>query len=124
LKQIGIYNNLFENFRIGVRIKGQRISDVFIKNNIMLNHSVAEVEAVGDNIVCTHNLKYPVTQPEWRLQGVAVDANNLSGDPGLRLTGNRWAEYYQPLSNASMVIGNGTDVGLPFTGTAPNIGPW
>ncbi|MGF1637002.1 MAG: hypothetical protein ACFCUU_08020 [Cyclobacteriaceae bacterium] len=119
---IHIYNNVFDTYRIPINIKGDRIFDIFIRNNAFLNTTVADVQAQGTGILVEHNLKYTTTDELWILNGVSSEINNIRGLPGFLNTGNRWDTYYKPASGTSLVIDNGVDVGLPFNGTAPDIG--
>ncbi len=69
----------------------------------------------GDTaITATHNLLVNVT--------FAPPGNFTAEDPGLTGSGDRPFPYYAPLSEQSFVVDQGLDVGLPFIGTAPDIG--
>ncbi len=119
---IHIYNNVFDTYRIPINIKGDKISDIFIRNNAFLNTTVTDVQAQGTSIFVEHNLKYTTTDELWFFNGVTSENNNIRGLPGFLNTGNRWDTYYTPASGTSLVIDKGVDVGFPFNGAAPDIG--
>ena len=48
--------------------------------------------------------------------------NYMNEDPGFNESGNKPFPYYAPLSTNSFVVDKGKDVGLPFTGLAPDLG--
>ncbi len=123
-EKIRIINNVFDTNGYGVRIKGQNIERVEIKNNIFFNARVAEVQAVGNHIVFTHNLKAGNNSEGWTTTGVTEESGNLVGDPDLTGSGERWDTYYRPATANSLGIDRGTDVGLKFKGAAPDIGYW
>jgi hypothetical protein len=123
-RDIRIYNNLFDGYRLGLRCKGDKISQLDIKNNLFLNAEAAEVEATGSGVALFNNLKFHPSATQWRASGVSTQGANLSGDPGLLNKGERWGDFYKPASANSLVLNKGVDVGLPFSGAAPNIGPY
>jgi hypothetical protein len=123
-EKIRIINNVFDTNGYGVRIKGQNIERVEIKNNIFFNARVAEVQAVGNHIVFAHNLKADNNPEGWTTTGVTEESGNLVGDPGLNGLGERWDTYYRPATANSLGIDQGTDVGLEFKGAAPDVGYW
>ena len=123
-EEIRIINNVFDTNGYGVRIKGQNIERVEIKNNIFLNSRVAEVQAVGKHIVFEHNLKGSNSQETWTTTGITEESDNLVGDPGFVASGDRENMYYRPAAASSLMVDQGTDVGMDFRGTAPDIGYW
>ena len=124
-KNIRIYNNVFDKFRIGVKIKGSSILDVNLKNNIFMGISVSDVESSASELTVDNNLKYNVVSPEWKILGVTVSQkDNLSGNPGLLFSGTKWDTYYMASSQQSIVVDKGVDVGIPFKGASPDIGRW
>ncbi|GCE25148.1 hypothetical protein KDA_06320 [Dictyobacter alpinus] len=121
---IKIYNNVFDNMGNGLTL--DNANGVDVKNNVFLNTLGADVEG-GSNVTFMNNLKYH-TDPQkagWNLTGgPTLGSGNLLGNPGFKNTGNRWDTYYQPASSSSLVVDAGVDVGLPFNGSAPDIGRW
>lgn len=121
-KNIHIYNNIFDTHPVAVRIKGQKIQDIDIRNNAFFNTTEADVKAEGINIIATHNLKFTAANTPWILNGVTTNENNIIGNPGYLFSGTPDSDYYKPASAASFAIDKGINVGLPFTGSAPDIG--
>ncbi|WP_026210315.1 right-handed parallel beta-helix repeat-containing protein [Flexithrix dorotheae] len=119
---IKIYNNVFYNHHIGVNIQGERIKDIFIKNNLFILSETAEVSASTGSIYFHHNYKYQIEDLNWYFSGEIDTLNNYSGDPLLRLIGEKWDTYYQPVSRKSPLIDAGEDVGIKYLGNAPDIG--
>ncbi|MBC7887287.1 MAG: hypothetical protein H7Z13_05315 [Ferruginibacter sp.] len=123
-KNIRIYNNIFDQVQYGVRIKGNRIFDIQIKNNVFLSTTVADVASTGQRVSFGNNLKFKGNSNDWVLTGVEQVGTNIIQDPGFLQKGNRWASYYKPASNKVAVVDKGVDVQMPFKGEAPDIGRW
>ena len=119
-KNIRIFNNVFDTHKVMVRIKGNKVNNVYIRNNAFLNSTLWDIQAEGSSILSTHNLKYS-TDPFWYVSGVTTEASNLLANPAIFGVGNRWDSFYKPTAN-SMLIDKGIDVGSPFNGAAPDIG--
>lgn len=119
-----IYNNVFDTMGNGLNLDAA--TGVDVKNNVFLNTLGADVEN-GSNVTFMNNLKYH-TDPQkanWNLTGgPTLGSGNILGDPGFKKTGNRWDTYYQPASASSLVVDKGVNVGLPYNGSAPDIGRW
>ena len=59
------------------------------------------------------------------MTGSVIDHNWLNtANPGITKTGNRPSPYYQPSGSASNLVNAGANVGLPYSGTAPDIGAY
>ncbi len=123
-KNIQVYNNVFDTHRIGVRVKGEHILDVAIKNNVFLGTTVSDVESTAQTTSFTNNLKNKGASSSWVLVGVTSQSDNYLSNPGFQLTGEKWDTYYKPSSSQSAVVDKGTMVGIDFKGTAPDIGRW
>lgn len=121
-ENIHIYNNVFDTHDVAVKIKGMSIQDVDIRNNAFINTVSADVEAAGINIVATNNLKFTTGGSPWELTGVTFAADNILGNPGYLFIGNRTDNYYKPLNANSLSVDMGIDVGLGYSGSAPDIG--
>ncbi|GCE15492.1 hypothetical protein KTT_53510 [Tengunoibacter tsumagoiensis] len=121
---IRIDNNVFDHMGNGVQL--DNANGVEVNNNVFLNTEGADAQG-GSNVTFNNNLKYH-TDPQkagWNLTGgPTLGSGNLLGDPGFKKTGNRWNTYYQPASASSLVVDKGVDVGLPYNGSAPDIGRW
>lgn len=119
-KDINIYNNVFDTHNIGVRIKGERISNISIANNLFISTQNEDLMAEAEFVQLLHNLKDTQTLSSWNTVG-ADTLNNLVGQADILGEGNRWDEYYLPLTG-SPLIDAGVDIGLPYFGTSPDIG--
>ncbi len=123
-KNMKVYNNVFDGYPIGVRIKGSMIEDVDIKNNLFLAISGVDVESSAKATQLSHNLKYFGKQTKWNSVGVTSEESNLFTDPGLKLSGKKWDTYYQASSTESIVVDAGVETGFNYQGKAPDIGKW
>lgn len=123
-KSIRIYNNVFDTYRIGVKVKGNRISDIDIKNNVFQGITVSDVESVATNVTFSNNLKHKSTSTNWVLSGVSSQTNNLLLNPGFLLTGEKWDTFYKASSAQSAIVDKGISVGNAFKGSTPDIGRW
>ena len=124
-KNILIYNNVFDMNKTGIIIKGSRVSDIDIKNNVFLHTSVSDVESsTNQNVSFDNNLKFLGNSDGWVLVGVEQAGKNIIQNPGFLQSGNRWGTYYQAASAESAIVDKGAYVGQPFNGLAPDIGRW
>jgi hypothetical protein len=115
---IKIYNNVFDRMGNGIEISNSSGADV--RNNVFLNTEGADVQ--GSVATFNNNLKYHTNPQKVNFVG-ASGSNNILGNPGFLNTGSRWDTYYKP-SSGSLVVNKGVNVGLPFSGSAPDIGRW
>lgn len=99
---VKITNNIFNNLNYGVYFYGGNSSKV-ISPRITYNDFFNVTTQVGND---------GATSP--------VISNNLTVDPQFAKTGNR-PQYYKLLPT-SPLINKGTNVGLPYSGSAPEIG--
>jgi len=123
-QNIKIYNNVFDNLGNGLNLDGA--SGVEVKNNVFINTLGADVEN-GSSVTFNNNLKYHTdpNKTNWNLTGgPTVGSANVLGMPGFQNSGARYDTYYKPASSSSFVVDKGVNVGLPFNGTAPDIGRW
>jgi hypothetical protein len=107
---VEILNNTFDSMTgnpwggKAVDITGGSISSLKIQNNLITN-SGGTIGTGGS------------------ISGSTVDHNWLNtANPGITGSGNRPSPYYRPSSTSSNLADAGTNVGLPFTGSAPAIG--
>jgi hypothetical protein len=116
-----IYNNVFDTMGNGLNMDGVNGADV--KNNVFMNTLGADVEN-GSSITFKNNLKYHTDSQKGNfiVGSITVDSTNILGNPGFKNTGSRWDTYYQPASSTSLVVNKGVNVGLPYVGSAPDIG--
>jgi hypothetical protein len=131
LHNIKFYNNTVEF--AGTRttnliaVYGGTSENIEIKNNLIINSNTAynyypnkilhSEKGTLKNVVVTNNFL------SNQILGIIPGKfeNNKSGDPKLKKVGNRPLPYYLPESG-SPVIDSGVNVGLPFEGSAPDIG--
>lgn len=123
-KNIKIYNNIFDTFKYGIRIKGNRILDIDIKNNVFMGTTLSDVESTAQNVSFGNNLKYKGNSTDWVLTGVSSQTNNLLLNPGFLLTGEKWDTFYKAASDQSSVVDKGVSVGTTYNGNSPDIGRW
>ena len=129
---IQVSNNVFDNFYTGVFVKQESetnsINNVFIRNNVFMGVGNANIKVSGtvNNLTVKNNLKELSNSFDWII-GTPVTStveNNISGNPGFKLSGQKWNDWYKAVSGNSLVIDNGIDIGLPYNGLAPDIGRW
>src|SRR3989339_552443 len=127
-----VYNNVFHSNKgstPALRMRfasGGTLSNADIKNNIFmgdnLGNSVITREGTASltNAVFSNNLTYQINTD---LTEFAQSNNLLNTNPQIKATGSRRDTYYQ-LNSISPCIDAGTNVGLSYNGTAPDIGRW
>lgn len=123
-QNIKIYNNVFDRMGNGLNLDGA--TGVEVRNNVFLNTQGADVEN-GSSVTFTSNLKYHTDPQKVNFNltgGPTLGTGNITGNPGFKNAGDRWGNYYQPASSTSLVVNTGVNVGLPYNGTAPDIGKW
>ncbi len=120
---IKIYNNVFH--RMGVGLSLTAATGVDIRNNVFLETEAEDVKD-GASLTFTNNLKYHTNPTKANFSGNNISANstNILGAPGFNNSGNRWDNYYKPASGSSFCVNKGVNVGLSFSGSAPDIGRW
>jgi len=131
LHNIKFYNNTIEFS--GTRttnlmaVYGGASENIEIKNNLIINSNTS-YSFYPNKIIHTENgtitnldvtNNFLCNQPIGNIPGVS--RNNLSGDPKIKKAGRRPLPYYTP-DTGSPVIDSGVNVGLPFVGSAPDIG--
>lgn len=120
-EQIHILNNVFDRHPITINIKGARIKDIVVKNNTFFNTSKGEVFSSSTSINFSNNIKYTAETIDWQIQGFVAGSPNYLSDPEYLYQGERWATYYRPRTGG-FSIDKGAVVGLPYRGSAPDIG--
>ncbi len=121
---IFIYNNVFEKHNYGVRIQGNDVKVVSIRNNLFIDIATKDVENTVFMAFASarNNHKYnsDSNPSNWKFDGISAE-NNFTGNPEIMGTGERWETYYIP-TLGSPLIDSGQDVGFSFLGSAPDIG--
>lgn len=131
LHNVQFYNNTIEFTGTRttnlVAIYGGQSDHIEIKNNLIINSNTSYNHYANKLI---HIEKGTVTQLEITYNFLSnlgpgnlpgTIKNNLSGDPRIQKTGKRPLPYYSPVAG-SPVIDSGVNVGLPYVGSAPDIG--
>ncbi|OGS34324.1 MAG: hypothetical protein A2474_07610, partial [Elusimicrobia bacterium RIFOXYC2_FULL_34_12] len=129
---INIYNNVFDlsnNSNPVIVLAGNtNASDVKIRNNIFIgngsNRDIQYNDGAGHmySSYFTNNCRYNVVQGNYISSDITVQ-NNITSNPQINATGNRWDTYYK-LKSGSPCIDTGINVGLPYNGNAPDMGRW
>ncbi|HAM39375.1 MAG TPA: hypothetical protein DCP53_08305, partial [Elusimicrobia bacterium] len=143
LSDVKVYNNIFHKattnkdvwFALGPRIiwngsSAGNISGLYFKNNIFYNTSGQSLDVVAvqnypakvSDIQVQYNCLYSNVNNGTTMSGITF-SNNLTSNPQIKTTGSRWDTYYQLNSN-SPCVDAGTNVGLAYNGSAPDIGRW
>jgi parallel beta-helix repeat protein len=119
IRNIEIYNNsVYDNRSNGISVSAYDVDDVTIKNNILSSNGNRQISISSSltHLVVSHNLYH---QPESIGSGTNDDTP-IFGDP---LFVNPSAGDFHLQAN-SPAIDAGMDVGLPYVGTAPDIGAY
>jgi hypothetical protein len=135
LHNVKFYNNTVEF--IGTKtsnvigLYGGTSDNVDLKNNLIINSNTAYnyytnqlIHQEGGSVINTLTVGSNLLQnlPLGSLVGSIL--SNLTGsDPKITKTGVRPTPYYVPLSGSPLIDG-GSDVGLPFSGSKPDIGAY
>jgi VCBS repeat-containing protein len=128
---IRIYNNVFDRLSAGLVIQNSagQVLNIHMNNNIVMEADYGVVvDGQGGGIqgtIVSHNDFYNVNEIFVELNDPTENTtleNNIQEDPQLIMGFNRPDPYYIPSSQSSPVVDAGTDVGLPFVGSAPDIG--
>ncbi|MBM7569234.1 fibronectin type III domain-containing protein [Paenibacillus sacheonensis] len=128
-----IYNNYFNKYEQAVWYKAvgnSPITNTKFQNNIVEDMEYALILTASDtNYLVDTTMTYNVLNnvpAVLRAFGSTpvnlVTTNNLTGSPGLTGSGAKPDPYFRPSSASSLVVNAGTNVGLPYSGTAPDIG--
>lgn len=128
-----IYNNYFNKFEQAVWYKAignSPITNTKFQNNVVEDMEYALILTASDtnylvDTIMTYNVlnNVPtVLRPFGAAPVNLVTTNNLTGNPGLTKSGAKPDPYFRPSSSSSLVVNAGTNVGLPYSGSAPDIG--
>ncbi|SNB46129.1 right-handed parallel beta-helix repeat-containing protein [Geobacter sp. DSM 9736] len=134
LYNIQVYNNIFDTMSsspyggYGISTDGfnGQLSGMKIQNNVFMNCAAAPIYLTASvtNALIDHNIFYNNGNGNNvnAASASTIQSNNIKGTvPGLVYSGNRPDPYYQ-LSKSSNLLDAGVDVGLPYSGKAPDIG--
>ncbi len=126
-----IYNNVFDGVDAGVHIETQSnglVKDTYIKNNIFMNAPNAVVVKGGSqiqNTEITHN--YYAKDIYFDDGSATVNAtvtNNTLAPPNINNSGNKPVPFYEANGVNANIVNAGIDVGLAYSGSAPDIGAY
>jgi len=138
IDNVYIYNNVFDKMQAGTSSavllsndgSSGDIHGIFIKNNIITNASYGvdfwpfPPKTMSGNVY-SHNV---ITQATGHVRDRGSSTFTIGTAykfvPAILASGDRWKDYYQPNGSTSNLIGQGTPVGLPYSGKAPDIGPY
>lgn len=117
-KNIKVHNNTFFRNRtasllIQPSAHAAPSSNITIKNNIFVDRFHVTNKSSGENIILENNLY----NDDPRLKGIS-DANPIVNDP--KFVNPKTYDF--SLQDSSPAIDAGVDIGLPFNGTAPDLG--
>lgn len=114
------YNNIaFDNDYTGFSI-GQFNNEIIAQNNISYNDRNIGEFIVANNDHNTWNTSLGLTVSD--VDFVSTDSSGVSGKR--QLDGSLPNLTFLKLANGSDLIDVGVDVGLPFKGIAPDLGPF
>jgi len=120
-EDIHLYHNVFDSFVYGIRVRGDNIEDIAIKNNLFLGTSTAELDIEDGSITFAHNFRHTLASDTWNVFGAHESYNNGNGDAMINASGDWLESFYLPLAH-SPLIDTGEDIGFSFRGVAPDIG--
>ena len=136
IDDVYIYNNVFDTMEAGgsagIRVEADNvrgdIDGIYIRNNIFMNltYPVVFTDAThtSSGNFYDHNLRTAGTSGTINAAGLAsftVGTGNITGNPDILATGDRWTNWYKPTPEGNL-IDAGVDVTFAYTGTAPDIG--
>lgn len=127
------FNNTIANSSgVGIRVarQGSTFDTINIKNNVIMNSNGAAVsidnasQSVRNCTVTYNCFSGNGTNNVSGYQSTynATVSNNKTTAPGIQGTGARPDPYYRPVSASSETVDAGVDVGLPYQGSAPDMG--
>jgi hypothetical protein len=135
------FNNDCDSVRRGSGIHVKKSStnnftNISIRNNIIMNCGDGDDYAIafyGSNLSAiqspniTNNYYYGNDSDSCLGCASATGENiadNVDADPQINESGNRPDPYYRPVNGVSACVDAGIDVGLPFSGSRPDIGAY
>jgi hypothetical protein len=116
IRNIDIYNNvMYENGADGLRISAENVDSITVKNNILSSNGLhIDVSSNLDNLEVSHNLYWLPTSI-----GTDVKDDHAVYEDPLFLNVNE-GDFH--LGVGSPAIDAGVDVGIPYNGSAPDLG--
>jgi hypothetical protein len=130
LYNIYVYNNVFDfpspgGAAVFMNDGPGNINNITIKNNIVINGDAADTNPSTNNITGVVVTNNDVNGGAYSSgSGFSNVSNNYNFYPDIQATGNRPDPFYRPKSSTSNFIDKGTSVGLPYSGSAPDIGAY
>lgn len=136
IANVYIYNNAFDTMAHGTSsaillsndASSGTLDRVIVKNNIITNVSYGvnfypRPQTMSGNVY-SHNVINMATGDVNSL-GIATFTIGTTYNfvPEILASGSRWKSYYAPNGPNSNLVGQGADVGLPYSGAAPDLGP-
>lgn len=137
LSRIEIFNNVFDGissspwggYGIDTEMFSGTLSNLNIRNNLFMNAAAGpiHINAKMTNTVIDHNWFFGngnANTVKNLGSGTVMTTNSKGVSPGITWSGAKPVTYYLPASAGSNLVMAGINVGLPYTGSAPNIGAY
>lgn len=128
---IYIWNNVFDTLNGGassgliILKTGITIDTIHFKNNILKNANYLVVlSAIDSGGLCQYNFRDSDDTNGWvdQTSNWTINNNTSVSSIGLNWSGSKPDPYYKPTGSGSNVVDAGTDVGLSYSGSAPDVG--
>jgi hypothetical protein len=136
IANVYIYNNAFDTMAHGTssalllsnNAPSGTLHGIIVKNNIIINVSYGVngylISKPMTGNVYSHNV---INMANGNINDLGLASFTVGTVynflPEIAATGSRWKSYYAPNGPHSNLVGQGTDVGLPYRGAAPDLGP-
>lgn len=131
---IYVYNNVFDTCNNGssqalyLEDGAGDIDNVFFKNNIVMNAATAVLVNANhsvSNVQVTHNLlQNAAATKDYGSGAFSSISSNYTGQAQFDMTGNKPYPFYKPASDKCNLVDKGTNVGMTFSGSAPDLGAY
>ncbi len=127
VENIRIYNNVFDANRQAINLGDGpgTIRNIFIKNNVFTNQTDKAIVTNGSgmgSVYIDHNLSSGNNTWLGDWAGAISESNTLRAAAEFQKTGDRPTPFYLPTGGDANLVDAGVDVGLSFSGTAPDLG--
>jgi hypothetical protein len=136
IANVYIYNNAFDTMASGASAavllvndgSSGAMSDVIVKNNIITDVSYGvnfypRPQTMHGNVYSHNVINRAQGDVNYLGRFTFTIGTIYSFVPEILASGNRWKNYYCPNGASSNLVSKGTDVGLTYSGAAPDVGP-
>lgn len=119
---LAVYNNTFVNANVAVGLQTPANTNLLFKNNVIsdMQNGVWYTYASGGTPVHTYNTYYNVGSAYGTGVALTKDATEINADP--KFVAGFPYDYH--LTACSPAVNSGTNVGIPYVGTAPDMGAY